>query len=143
MPQQPKKQGYLSIVHGTDNRSQVTMTYLSKALDLYLLIGEGKVLMAFRKYYHRDVVMIKANGERWQGEEANREFEKKWVDPIREIHASGVNAISSYEEDNMTIVEAWMDVTLQNGQRIKMEEIARQTWRGDQIVEERFFPKNS
>ena len=39
----------------------------------------------------------------------------------------------------ITMVEAWADVTFQDGNRMKLEEIARQKWQGDQIIEERFY----
>jgi hypothetical protein len=37
------------------------------------------------------------------------------------------------------MVESWMDVTFQGGMRPKWEQIARQKWQGDQIIEERFY----
>tara|TARA_R110002124_G_scaffold76758_2_gene205690 strand:- start:7340 stop:7450 length:111 start_codon:yes stop_codon:yes gene_type:complete len=32
-----------------------------------------------------------------------------------------------------------MEVTFKGGNKIKMEQIARQKWKGDHIIEERFY----
>ena len=37
------------------------------------------------------------------------------------------------------MVESWMDVTMKDGKRNKMEEVAVQKWKGDQIIHERFY----
>ena len=37
------------------------------------------------------------------------------------------------------LVEAWMELTFQDGNRMKMEQIARQKWQDGRIVEERFY----
>ena len=37
------------------------------------------------------------------------------------------------------MVESWMDVTLKDGKRNMMEEVAVQKWKGDQIIHERFY----
>jgi len=119
------------------------MSYLKKAEEMYGMVGQGQMMEAFEKFYHDDVVMIEATGEERKGKDTNREFEKNWMAGIKEMHDGGVNAITSNEADGVTMVEAWTDVTMQNGQRMKMEEIARQKWEGDHIVEERFYYKTN
>lgn len=39
------------------------MSYLDNARDMYNMLAEGKLLDAFEKYYHADVVMEEATGE--------------------------------------------------------------------------------
>ena len=53
---------------------------------------------------------------------------------IKEFHGSGVLAITSDDNAAMTIVESWMYVTIKDGNRAKMEEVAVQKWQGDQII---------
>ncbi len=115
------------------------MNYYQKAKDLYDMLGQGKMLEAFEKYYHKDVIMIEATGEARNGKDTNREFEKKFLDSIKEMHGSGVSSITSNETDGVTMVESWMDVTFKDSPRMKMEEVAVQRWKGDLIIHERFY----
>ncbi len=115
------------------------MTYQEKAQDLYNMINSGQLLDAFDKYYHDDVVMIEATGDKREGKSANRQYEEKFLSSIKEFHGAGVGAIASNEEDKTTSVESWMDVTFQDGNRVKLEQVAVQHWDYDQIVNERFY----
>ncbi|UTW61934.1 nuclear transport factor 2 family protein [bacterium SCSIO 12741] len=115
------------------------MTYRERVIALQTMIGQGQALEAFEKYYHDDVVMIECTGDVREGKEFNREFEKNFFSSIKEMHGGGAKYITADEENGVTMVESWMDVTFQDGNRIKMEEIARQKWEGDLIIEERFY----
>ncbi len=115
------------------------MNYSEKARDIQDKLSKGQLLDAFEQYYHEDVVMIEATGERREGKAVNREAEKKFLANVQEWHDSGVVGITSNEEEGITMVESWMDVTFQGGMRMKTEQIARQKWQGDQIIEERFY----
>ena len=115
------------------------MSYYDKAKDIYDMSAKGKMLEAFEKYYHKDVVMVEATGESRKGKDANRKFEIEFMGMIKEFHGSGVQAITSNEKDGITMVESWMDVTYKDGNRDKMEEVAVQKWKGDQIIHERFY----
>jgi ketosteroid isomerase-like protein len=115
------------------------MSYLQNAKDLYQMIGQGQMLEAFEKFYHDDVVMIEANGNKRDGKAINREFEKQFLESISKMHDGGVTAITSNEETGVTMVESWMDVSFKDGTRVKMEEVAVQTWKDNQIIRERFY----
>ena len=115
------------------------MTYKEKAQQLYAMIGQGQAMEAFEKYYDENVEMIEATGDHRKGKETNRKFEQEFFAGVKDIHGGGTNAITSDESEGVTMVESWMDVTFKDGNRIKMEEIARQKWKGDKIVEERFY----
>ena len=115
------------------------MTYLERAQKMYQMIGEGNMLEAFETYYHNDVVMVEATGDKREGKDANREFETNWLAGIQEMHGGGVNAITSNEDAGVTMVEAWTDMTFKDGNRMKMEEVAVQKWDGDKIIHERFY----
>ncbi len=115
------------------------MSYKDQATELYTMIGQGQAMEAFEKFYAENVVMIEATGDVREGKDTNREFEKQFFSTIKEMHGGGVTGITSDEENGITMVETWMEVTFQDGNRVKMEEVARQTWNGDQIVEERFY----
>jgi ketosteroid isomerase-like protein len=115
------------------------MSYYDKAKDIYDMLAQGKLLEAFEKYYHKDVEMVEATGETRKGKDANRKFQVEFMGMIKEVHGSGVRAFTSNEKEATTMVESWMDVTLKDGKRNVMEEVAVQKWKGDQIVHERFY----
>jgi len=73
------------------------MSYYDKAKDIYDMSAKGKGLEAFEKYYHNDVVMVEATGEARNGKAANRKFEQEFIGMIKEVHGSGVRAITSNE----------------------------------------------
>ena len=115
------------------------MSYLEKAKNMYDMVFQGQLLQAFDKYYGDDVVMIEATGETTKGKAANRAREEKFLGSVKEFHGAGVNAIASNEDDAVTMVESWMDVTFQDGNRVKLEQVAVQRWEDDHIVNERFY----
>jgi hypothetical protein len=115
------------------------MSYIDKARDIYDMMSKGKLLEAFEKYYHQEVIMEEATGEKREGKEANREFQKSFLNSIKDVHGTGVNALASDEKAGVTMVESWMDVTMKDGKRMKMEEVAVQKWKGSKIIYERFY----
>ncbi len=113
---------------------------LDRATDIYKMMGEGKMLEAFDKYYHDDVVMQEATGDVREGKATNRQFEEQWLASIAEYHGGGARAITSNEEARVTMVEAWADITFKDGNRMMLEEVAVQHWNEDGlIVRERFY----
>ena len=115
------------------------MSYYDKAKNMYDMLAQGKMLDAFEKYYHNNMVMIEGTGETRKGKDANRKFQTDFLGMIKEVHGSGVNAVTSDEKAATTMVESWMDVTYNDGNKAKMEEVAVQKWEGDQIISERFY----
>ena len=55
--------------------------------------------------------MIKSTGEVRKGKDSSREFERNFYGTIKEFHGGGVLGITSDEENGITMVEAWMDVS--------------------------------
>lgn len=118
------------------------MKNLRNATELYEMINSGKLMEGFEKFYHQDVIMEEVGEAPRIGKDINREYEKKFLGMIKEFHGAGVYAIASTEAQNKTMVESWIDVTF-NGEapRMKSEQVAVQTWEGDQIVKEVFYHK--
>lgn len=115
------------------------MSYLAKAQNLYDMINTGQLLDAFEKYYANDVVMVEATGDLREGKDKNREYELKFISSVKDVHGGGVTGLTADEQNGVTMVESWMDVTFQDGNRVKMEQVAVQKWRGEEIVHERFY----
>lgn len=115
------------------------MSYLEKAQELYSMIGQGQSQAALDKFYHDNVVVLDGPMEPRNGKEAQRGAVEYWEKSVKEVHGGGVNAIAANEENGITTVESWMDITFQDGSRRKMEEVAIQQWEGDKIIRERFY----
>ena len=62
------------------------MSYYDKAKDICDMSAQGKMLEAFEKYYHNDVVMVEATGEARKGKDANRKFELEFIGMIKKVH---------------------------------------------------------
>ncbi len=114
-------------------------TCMELATAMYQMMGEGKMLEAFDKYYHDDVVMVEATGDVREGKETTRKFEEQWLASVKEHHGGGVHAITANEEAGVTMVETWFEATFQDGNRMKMEEVAVQHWKDGQVIRERFY----
>lgn len=114
------------------------MTLKEKAQDIYNKLGQGQLLEAFDEYYHDDVVMTEPRGTR-EGKPACRDYEVKFLDSVKEFHNLDVTAVTSDEDNNVTIVESAMDVTFADGNRANMEQIAVQKWKDGKIIHERFY----
>jgi ketosteroid isomerase-like protein len=115
------------------------MNHLKDARKMYDLIAHGKLMDAFERYYHTNVVMVEATGEERKGKEANRKFQNEFLGMIKEVNGTGVTSITENDKDNVTMVESWMDVTFKDGRRSRMEEVAVQKWEDDKIIYERFY----
>lgn len=114
------------------------MTYLERAQDLYAKMQSGQVMEAFEAYYHEDVVVVEPTGEEREGKEAQRKAIHEWMDAVEEMHGGATEFVTSNEDDAVTMVQSFTDVTT-NGQRTPFREIAVQQWDGDQIIREEFF----
>jgi len=115
------------------------MSCLENASELQKMIGQGQMMEAFEKFYADDVVVVEANGETRKGKDSQRQAIKEWQGTITEMHGGGVGAITSNEDTGVSCVESWVDVSMKDGNRIKMEEVAVQKWKDGQIVHERFY----
>lgn len=115
------------------------MSYLEKEQELQSMMGQGQMMEAFEKYYAENVVMVEGTGEAFDGKEVNRKREEEWMGSMKEMHSGGVGAMTSNEETGHTSTESWVDVTFQDGNRMKIEEVSVKKWEGDQIVHERFY----
>ena len=114
------------------------MTYKEKAQDIYNMLGQGKLMDAFNKYYAEGVIMEEPTGKR-TGKAACREYEEQFLNSVQEFHDLQVHSLTSDEENGITTVENMMEVTFKDGNRVQMEQVAVQKWEGDQIVHERFY----
>lgn len=115
------------------------MTNLERAKDIYNLIGQGKLLDAFEKYYDENVIMHELGDAPRVGKTFNRQFEQNFLSSIKEMHGGGVLGMASDEASGKVYVENWMDVTYQNGVRVNIRQVCAQTWKDGLVIREEFY----
>ncbi|MEL6632110.1 MAG: nuclear transport factor 2 family protein [Bacteroidota bacterium] len=115
------------------------MSYQAKVRQMYDMIDKGQAMEALDQYYHDDVVVIDGLSEPRNGKEAQRKALAEWFGSVKDYHGSGVSAITANEDEGITTVESWTEITFQDGSKVRMEEIGVQKWEGDKIIHERFY----
>lgn len=112
------------------------MSVEEQVKDLTDMILQGKLLDAFEKHYAENVVMQENEQAPREGKETSREYEKKFLESVQEVHG----ATAEYAvKGNKAFIEWFMDVTFKDGTRKKMKEVAVQTWENGKIVHEKFY----
>jgi len=114
------------------------MTYLEKAQALCAQT-ETDIFAALDAYYADDVEIIEANGETFHGKDVQRGRIAEWQQGLDGFHGAGITAVTADEAAGITMIESWTDATFKEGGRMRFEEVAVQTWKGDKIVRERFY----
>lgn len=104
-------------------------------------ILNGNILGAFEKYYAENCRMKEPGEAPRVGKNANREYEKKFVEAVDEWHNAEIRNVAIDEENNTAAVEWFMEFTI-GGNRVQREQVAIQKWEGNQIVEEIFYFNN-
>lgn len=104
--------------------------------ELNTLIAAGRVVEGFERYYHDDVEMQENAAPPMVGKATNLEREKAFFGSatIHDIKllGSGVGPDTSYSE--------WfMDLTLGNGYRMQLTQVAARKWLDGKVVRERFY----
>lgn len=114
------------------------MTSLAeKITDLNDLILQGKILEAFDKYYHEDVVMQENETAPTIGKEANRLREEAFVEAVTEFRAARV--LKTTVGENCTMVEWQFDYTHREWGVRNYTQVSVQEWQDGFIIREKFY----
>ncbi len=105
--------------------------------DLAKMIGEGKIMEAFEKYYADNVSMQENEDAPRLGKEVNRAYEKAFVEGIVEFHNGKTLGIAW--GDNFSVIESFMDVTHKDWGRSARTQVAVQRWENGKIIAEKFY----
>ena len=100
-------------------------------------IVAGKILETFDAYYADDVVMSENLKDERVGKTANREYELKFLENVQEFHGAKVGRVII--DGDHAAVEWSFDITFKGGNRVKMEQVAVQTWKDGKIIREDFY----
>ena len=97
----------------------------------------GKILETFDAYYADDVVMSENRTEERVGKAVNREYEIQFLDNVHEFHGAQVGRVIVDGDD--AAVEWSFDITFKDGNRVRMQQVAVQTWKDGKIIREDFY----
>lgn len=100
-------------------------------------ILSGKAMEAFEEYYADDVVMQENSDAPFVGKDVNRKREIEFFNSVADFH--GAKLLAGASADDTSFGQWWIDVTMKNGSRVTMEQVAVRKWKDGKIVHERFF----
>lgn len=104
---------------------------------LIAMVEQGKYVEAIQAFYAEDATMQENNDPPRGGRDKLVEGERRMLAAHK---AARTLPGSTFLVDGDTAVIHWVFVfTRKDGTSFRMEELALQRWRGDRIVEERFF----
>jgi hypothetical protein len=108
--------------------------------DLNSLILEGKMLDAFEKYYHEDVVMQENDLPPTISKEVNRAREIEFLNNIEEFRGAEVRAVAV--DGNVSFVIWKYDYTHKEWGPRNYTQVSIQEWKDGQIIREKFIYLN-
>jgi ketosteroid isomerase-like protein len=104
---------------------------------LIQFVEAGDYLTAIETLYAPDATMQENNLPPRSGLAALLENERRAMQNFKQVHQS--RAISYVVDGDRAAINWLFDITLQDGSRFQLDEIAYQEWQGGKIVRERFY----
>jgi ketosteroid isomerase-like protein len=105
--------------------------------DLVAYVERGRILEAIDEFYADDVVMQDNHAPPTVGKAANREREQAFAALIAEVHENRAAAV--LVDGDRAVINWRFDFTGTDGTRYRFDQLAFQSWKGDRIVNERFY----
>lgn len=115
------------------------MSLKENVKQLNQMVFQGQILEAFDRFYHPNVVMQENLEAERVGKEANRAYEEQFVGALEAVHGGGIDHVLVDEDQQVAMIESWMDVSFKDGNRVKMAQVAVQQWKEGQVIHERFY----
>ena len=105
--------------------------------ELNQMILQGKAMDAFEKFYAEDVAMQENRDAPRKGKAAARDYEMMFFGNIEQFHGASLGAVAV--DGDRSFSEWTFDVTFKDGSRMTNDQVAVRTWKGGQVVFERFY----
>jgi ketosteroid isomerase-like protein len=105
--------------------------------NLIRQVEQGRLLEAFDTFYGENVAMRENTAAPTIGKAANRAREEEFVASVAEVHEA--RAKRWLVDGDRAVIEWNLEYTATDGTRIRLEQIAAQTWENGKITDERFF----
>lgn len=99
----------------------------------------------YEKFYAEDVVVQENLQPPRVGRALSIERQQRMNANLKEVHEFKIGAVlvdgftEAHPLDGQSVIEAHIDLSTQDGYRIRIEELAMQTWKNGKIIYERFF----
>src|SRR3712207_5031535 len=113
------------------------MSTRERVQELVRYVQAGRLPQAIQEFYADGATMQENRQPPTVGKQANLVREIAFGDSVEQWHE--VSARSVAVDGDQVYIEWVFDYTKRDGQRVRMEEIAQQTWRDGRIERERFF----
>jgi len=113
------------------------MPVRERVLELVRYVEGGRIPEAIAEFYDDDVLMQENRQPPTVGKAANLIRELAFGDSVERWHEVRARAVAV--DGDQALIEWVFDYTTRENRRIRMEEIAQQTWRDGKIERERFF----
>jgi ketosteroid isomerase-like protein len=104
--------------------------------DFIATIERGEFLEALPKFYAEDMVAQENDLPPRVGRAAQTANEEA---ALQRMRFDSIKAVSFLVDGDRVAINYVFEMTTVSGDRLRMDEIAYQLWRGDQIVHERYF----
>jgi len=104
--------------------------------DFIATIERGEFLEALLKFYAEDMIAQENNLPPRVGRAAQTANEEA---ALKRMHFDSIKVASYLVDGDRVAINYVFEITTINGDRLRMDEIAYQLWRGEQIVNERYF----
>jgi len=104
--------------------------------DFIATIERGEFLEALPKFYAEDMTAQENNLPPRVGRAAQIANEEA---ALKRMRFDSIEAVSYLVDGDRVAINYVFEMTTVTGARLRMDEIAYQVWRGDQIVSERYF----
>jgi hypothetical protein len=108
--------------------------------DLNNLVVQGKLMDAFEKYYHEDIIMQENANPPVAGKDANRKREVEFLSNIEEFRRASVNGLAV--GDDISFVIWSYDYTHKEWGVKNYTQVSVQNWKDGKIIKEQFFYGN-
>lgn len=100
-------------------------------------VTSGRILEAMEEFYAADVVMQDNNNAPCVGKTENIEREKGFLAYVKEIHQNEATTVIA--TGDQAAIHYILDFTAVDGKRMRLDQVALQTWKDGYIVRERFL----
>jgi ketosteroid isomerase-like protein len=99
-------------------------------------IERGEFLQALPQFYAEDMTAQENNAPPRVGRAAQTANEEA---ALKRMRFDRIKAVSYLVDGDRVAINYVFEMTTVNGDRLRMDEVAYQLWRGEQIVSERYF----
>lgn len=97
----------------------------------------GDFVAAIRRYYHADASIQENNEPPRVGRDLLVNHEQQFLDAMASV--AGRRLAAPLIEGDQVAIRWRFDMQTRDGKSMVLDEVAFQTWRGEQIIEEKFF----